>query len=356
MDCHLQDYLRNGGSLTNLEEVLRVKHKRHGTYPNLLLFSYSIGCSFEFPLQLESRGIILDEQDDWRVVSRSFDKFFNLGEGRATAIDWASIVVNEKQDGSLVSVYRHNGNLQFATTGTPDANCPIGDYQVTFAELFRQTLQELSLWPLPEMPGVTLLFELCTPLNRVVVNSLTNKVFFLGAREAETGCWLSNDLPEFSHLPKPRIFSFRTREEVLASLEHFSGLHQEGYVVTDANYNRVKIKHPEYVQLHHSVFGTTYSSIVELALKQESSEILAHFPDLTKLLKDTEQKIISLCVTVENTYAEIKDLTTRREFAQRAKFYKYSAVLFKMLDKKLCALEVLRLERIKTVIEYLKEN
>ena len=52
------------------------------------------------PLVAECRGIILDEQDDWRVVSYPFDKFFNYNESKAAVLDWSQGVdVYEKLDG-----------------------------------------------------------------------------------------------------------------------------------------------------------------------------------------------------------------------------------------------------------------
>jgi hypothetical protein len=51
------------------------------------------------PIVRESRGVILDEADDWRVVARAFDKFFNYGESGADEIDWGTARVQEKVDG-----------------------------------------------------------------------------------------------------------------------------------------------------------------------------------------------------------------------------------------------------------------
>ena len=96
----LQEFLRTGGTLTALAEIYAIKSVRHQTYPNLVLFKYSqIASDMSLPIVQESRGVILDEADGWRVVSRAYDKFFNYGEPNAAEIDWTTAVVQEKVDG-----------------------------------------------------------------------------------------------------------------------------------------------------------------------------------------------------------------------------------------------------------------
>lgn len=57
------------------------------------------------PIVQECRGLILDEDDNWAVVSYPFDKFFNFNESKAAHLDWASGVdVFEKVDGWWVVV------------------------------------------------------------------------------------------------------------------------------------------------------------------------------------------------------------------------------------------------------------
>jgi len=52
------------------------------------------------------RGIILDAEDDWRVVSLPYVKFFNYGESYADkTLDWTTAKVYEKLDGSMVTLY-----------------------------------------------------------------------------------------------------------------------------------------------------------------------------------------------------------------------------------------------------------
>lgn len=354
MSSHLQDYLLNGGSLDELEEKYVVKHRRHCRFNNLVLFSYGIGCNFNEPFQAEARGIILNEDNNWKVVSRPFTKFWNVGETKAAEIDWPSVRVVEKLDGSMIQVYMYNGEIQIGTTGTPDANVPVNNWSITFEQLFKDTLAQHNLW-IPEMPeGYTLIFELCTVFNRIVVAHPENRVYLLGARQVDSGNWLVEHFSDLAHFPRPREFSFRTIEDILDSMQHFKGIEQEGYVAKDQHGNMVKIKHPEYVTLHHAVTGATLDSLVNIALKGESDEVISYFPDLKKILTNVTERIDRSCEMINLIYDDLYDLPTRKEFALQAIKYRFSNVLFQMKDRKLTSREVLKRERVKNVIDVLE--
>ena len=145
-DLHVQRFLRQQ-PLNEIQEY-RVKHRRHGRFPNLVLLKYDIKAPFGEPLVQECRGIVLDESDGWKVVSRAFDKFFNHGEGHAAPIDWSTARVQEKLDGSLAVMYHYAGEWHVATSGSPDASGVVqkaGDRTAgaygdrTFAQYFWET-------------------------------------------------------------------------------------------------------------------------------------------------------------------------------------------------------------------------
>ena len=97
----LQKYLQTK-TLEDLESELGIKHNRHNKYPNLVLFKYDQIKSPTYPpIVKECRGIILDENDNWKVVSYPFNRFYNYGQNEAEKdIDWSTAVVQEKADGS----------------------------------------------------------------------------------------------------------------------------------------------------------------------------------------------------------------------------------------------------------------
>ena len=120
----LQHLLRSSGLEGTVP--LAIKARRHAQYPQLVCFKYNQRLSpmADAAVQ-EARGLILDEDDNWNVVSMSFTKFFNLEEQLAAEIDWDSAVVEEKLDGSLMSLYWYDGAWQVQSSGTADASGPV---------------------------------------------------------------------------------------------------------------------------------------------------------------------------------------------------------------------------------------
>lgn len=114
-------------SLEELPEAYGIDVRRHSQFSNLVMLKYNqINADMTSAIVRECRGLILDEANDWKVVSFPFAKFFNAEEPNAAKIDWKSAVVQEKLDGSIMSMYWYNGQWRVASNGSPDAGgeCP----------------------------------------------------------------------------------------------------------------------------------------------------------------------------------------------------------------------------------------
>lgn len=106
-------------------QELKLKHKRHKKYENLVLFRYDqLNSSFKnaavtgdlvlmirgIVLIVDARGIVLDEKNGWKIVVFPYEKFFNFNESFAAKLDWdESTIVTEKSDGSLMTLYYYDG-------------------------------------------------------------------------------------------------------------------------------------------------------------------------------------------------------------------------------------------------------
>lgn len=348
-------FLREGGTLNDLLTSRGITAKRHGAHANLVLLKYNqIESPMADPIVQECRGIVLDEGDGWRVVSRSFDKFFNHGEGHAAPIEWGTASVQEKVDGSLITVYAYAGKWHAATTGTPDGcgnvhgNDASGMWSPragtawpvpeTFAGYFWQTLSlyevpALRIAPRAPWSDFAWRFELCGPLNRVVIPHAEAKVTFLGARRPATG----EEIPlHHAHgllcgnVPAVRSFPLQSTDDIVASFATLSPLTQEGYVVVDAAFNRIKVKHPGYVALHHAKDGLSLRAFVEIAKSGEVPEVIAAFPELRPQLDDVRARFDRLVTATEADFAANRHHGTQKDFALAIKDRPHSAALFQM--------------------------
>ncbi len=291
------------------------------------------------PMVRECRGIILDESKGWAIVSRAFDKFGNEGEGYVPEIDWSTARVQEKLDGSLCVLYHYDGAWHVATSGSPDASGKVqraghnveGAFsEFTFAVYFWKTFAAEG-GTLPPASDLCFAFELMGPDNRIVVVHEKPWMRLLAVRNRVTGV---QSLPEqwvnVVGIPAVQSFPLGTVEEIHASFEHISPVSQEGYVVVDGAFNRVKIKHPGYVALHHMKDGMGAKSFVEIARTGEVSEVLSAFPEFKPLIEDARARYEALVDLVTGDYERIKDIPVQKDFAAEALKTTCSAVLFQM--------------------------
>lgn len=365
---HVVDFLRAGGTLADLETRYAIKSRHHLTHPNLVLLKYNqIASPFAEPLVRECRGLILDESADWTPVSRAFDKFFNHGEVLAASIDWRTARVQEKVDGSLCVLYCYRHVWHVATSGTPDGGGQIGASELTFADLFWRTLDELaSPWGkaadlLPADESRVFMFELTSPLNRVVVPHQRASLTLLAVRDMET---MQEEHPEgWSDLfPVVREFSLQSMADVLATFEHLDPLRQEGYVVVDGGFNRVKVKHPGYVAIHHirGENGPTPRRMLEIVRSGEGAELLAHFPEWRPQYEEADSRLRALETEIradfERISASVGQTGTQKEFALQAVKTRCSAALFLMrsgkIDRPLTFLAGLPIEKLEALLGF----
>lgn len=345
----LQAALKSGQmTMEDVQLKLGIICRSHKQYPNLVSFKYDIlNSPMSDPIVQSARGIVLNI-NDWSIVSWPFEKFWNHGEPLAAQIDWDTARVQEKLDGSLIHMYHYDGKWQVASSGSPDAGGSVGDLGMTFAELFWQTWNSLGC----ELPArdilkkCTFMFELMTPFNRIVVDNKVPRIVLIGVRDNITGAELSLDRFRNVDVEVVKEFSLGSMDEIVNSFKRFKGIDQEGYIVVDASYNRVKIKHPEYVALHHlkGDTGPTLKRMLNIICTGEASEVIAHFPDWKDEYNKAYSRFDRLLADLETQYAEaLASTTTQKEFVVYALKSRCADALFKR-----------RSGKIKTFFEYFK--
>lgn len=183
-----------------------------------------------------------------------------------------------------------------------------------------QSLHELESMPPGESTGID---------NRVVVRHQYRRVTLIGVRHNETG--REFDVNEFQDFyPIVRSFPLQTMADVEATLSEMKPLEQEGYVIVDGAFNRVKVKSPAYVAIHHMTDGFGPRRIVEVIRRGETSELLALFPEWKPDFNVIQWKYDALVIQIEADYARLKDISEQKAFALEAVKTVCSAALFQL--------------------------
>jgi hypothetical protein len=340
--------------------------KQHPKYPELYQFTYDmIDSPKNDPLVKECRGLILNSADNWNVVAFPFTRFFNEGEFQAAPIDWKTARVQEKVDGTLIIMYYYDNKWQIATRGSPDASGPVGDFpwmekgqlvELTFNRLFWSSceywLQGLSKSGQFDT-DYTYMWELTSPYNRIVcdytetgvigecVDGYGNHLFLdecddktgyahdgsritlIGVRNNKTLQELNLDSYRNDVHYVVKEFPLTNLQEVIQAASKLNPIRQEGFCVVDSKFNRIKIKSPAYVSIHHLRDGNPRKRLMEIIQSGESDEMLSYkildeFPSEKKMYLEMKEQVDNLILQTENFYATIKDIAVQKDFALQA--------------------------------------
>ena len=336
----VQKFLRQKG-LEALKDDLLIRIKE---YDDLIVLNYDqFNSPKSHPIVCECRGLILDRSFD--VVSRSFDRFFNLGESGASSFDFRNSVLLEKLDGSLINIYFHAGRWHAATRGTAFAEMECSDTGKTFQKLVLETLGFQSCDSFSEWfdsrfriwRSHTFIFELIGPENRVVTPYREKELVLLAVRAKETGDYAPADMRQFrdtfNHpaIRLPKAYKADSYDEVMKLFGAFGPL-DEGVVAYNALTGiRIKIKREEYMAVHRlcaqGVPGP--KDVVRLIAMGEADEVLAYFPEFKPDFDKYQAAYDSFIEDIENTYASVKDIEVQKDFALAVKDCAFSSILFR---------------------------
>ncbi len=309
--------------------------KRHTQYPNLVLFKYNqINSPMGESIVQECRGLILDEAQDWAVVSFPYVKFFNSQEGHAADIDWSSARAYEKLDGSLMILYHYDGQWHVSSSGTPCATSTVHGFATTFGELFWELWASLK-YEIPDDPNYCFMFEMMTPYNRIVCQYDRPRIVLHGVRNLQN--FKEEEPAPFADKFSWECVNFYTWGDLdavkdqAAQLDPMKG---EGFIIRDAAFNRVKVKSEAYVALHHMHDNVSEKALLEIIRMGEKSELLSYFPEYRSIYEILETAYNTFCEMVWDTYQEIAHLEIQKDFALEATKHSYAWLLFNLRAKK----------------------
>ena len=234
----------------NFEKLCKEKNIQIVRDGAFMLLTYGHGADFSDPIVRQARGIIFK---NGRVVCRPFDKFSNYEEEGSDAdlIDWDSARVQTKIDGSLINMFYVDGYWHFSTSGNIDAaNAPVVDGK-TFLDLIHEADNFRNI-PFEEMDvEKTYMFELVGPYNRVIINYPRTHLYHIGTRDLD-----GKETDENIGIEKPKEYEIHSLDDCIKAAEALNPedeITNEGFVVVDKDYHRIKVKSPKYILMHRAI-------------------------------------------------------------------------------------------------------
>lgn len=331
------------------EEILRLVDKGYiniNKHPNkdLYILNYTPKTQYEKywnEITLAARGLIVD--DNYNIVARPLKKFFNLEEHNKENIPThLPFEVFDKLDGSLGIVFFYDNQWMIVTRGSF-----ISDQAKEANKMLSSFVDKDKL-----NKNYTYIVEIIYPENKIVVDyGDLRDLSLLAIINTKTG----EEIPysEFNNYVPFRLFSFVKRYydiDDIFKLKNLEKPNQEGFVIKFSNNFRIKVKFDEYVRLHKIITNVSNKTIWE-TLKNGNGidQIIENVPDefylwVQKTIKELKNKYTQIELEGLRNFKDIifelsdnnldRKLYTKKEFALKAKDYKYPKLLFCMYDGK----------------------
>lgn len=328
----IQDHPDNWKDILSQEPYnLRIKLWRDYIWS----FSYNINSDFANPIVKECRGLFL--YGDFSIAAMKMRKFLLWNDSKADKIDWDSSIVQLKYDGSLICWWYDKvmSKWQIGTNNTPFAeDAPLdteGKYK-TFYELaheaITQTFPEVA-WTILNK-DYTYFGELVSPYNRIVVPYTQVEFYPIGQRNNVTLKEEAFDPVVGSYFLSIKEFHFSSIEECLEEVKSYD-YNQEGLVVRDKYFSRIKIKAEDYLRVFKIRGETAFNSkrALDIIIHEQADDVLSIYPeygDIVHQMMDRYNSFMDKLNTYVIAYISIWEKEQDRkkfatEFAMKSPYY-----------------------------------
>jgi hypothetical protein len=329
---------------------LAVKYRKHPDYPLFKLKYSMFEADFTNPVTRCCRGSVVEVTDRARLVQAPYFKFCNKQEPGEDEIMFPAYAI-DKVDGSL-AIFCNDfkyGKL-WTTSGSFETKteCPDNYDSITEPEtLHLKSFQDIidysldkygSDWTDKVPSGWTIMLEIISPRNRIIVKNLKTELVLHGARNPYNEVRPeivkeAFDIP-FRIPEKTRVNGW---DDVGAILEKYytDGTQKEGLIIVDAFWDRIKIKSEAYVLLKHVKGEGNYNdkSIFSAILSGDIDDAVAAWPELTERVDVLKAKFVEVLESIKDVTSWGKKLyATLIEQSEDAKAAKklYAAEVMKI--------------------------
>jgi len=343
-------------TIDQLEAAVATGDVTKRPHPTAPYFIYNYSPEVQFSKKWNDvtrtcRGLILDE--DYNIIARPWEKFFNLGEVELKFQFTDPVEVMDKADGSLGILYplpRETSGLQhyaISTRGSFSSTQAVVGTEIwsrLYADRYETVLEALD-------ETYTFLFEIIYPSNRIVLDyGDMYDLILLGAVQQENGYYLgpqhAKSLLDWKG-PVVETYNFTNISEALGAMGRKN---KEGYVIRRNNF-LVKVKEPDYLDLHRLVTNCSPRTVWEqLRDGKTESEIVSAFPDefhamVRGFIKPLQNKFdnrfseiqAGFSRAVEKVTKQFEDSPTfpsRADFAREFKRHDDAKFYFNLLDNR----------------------
>lgn len=166
-------------------------------YGKYRVFNYRLASYTDFlaPDALEARGIMFYLNEDGpRLVCRPFKKFFNKDETPFTAnLDFSKVQKAAiKEDGSIITTYIDQETTTLKVKSKTSLNSEQANMASRFLDQPENSKLKFEVGRLTAL-GFTVMFELVSPANRIVLEYPKTELRVIGVRHMESGVLYHRD-------------------------------------------------------------------------------------------------------------------------------------------------------------------
>lgn len=296
--------------------------------PELYMFSYDgIFSDFNDEYVRLCRGCIISLEDPKNpyMICAPFYKFGNMGQSFCPEIDWGSALVEQKVDGILIKLFYYKNQWRWVTNNGWSTDVEFNmitklpskykevptEYCKTVQDLIDYCIQKNDVDIHKFSPDYTYMFELISPRLRILVDNHETDLVYLGCRNNysynEYSLNIAKTLiPIISKFNTVKYFDLHNINEVIDLCNSYKGDEDEGVVVVDKDFNRVKIKCQDYIRLkvYRNMFDTTEEQIWKGMREGTIDDVLQVFPELNERIKAIKETAIRYKKLLES-YGEI---------------------------------------------------
>ncbi len=337
-------------------ERLGINVYRHPDLP-LVGFKYS---QIESPKTDEvvrwARGTVLEDVT-WNLIAQPFVRFFNWGEHQEemTRFNWNGCSCTSKEDGSLIICYWYRGEWHVNTSGSFGLGKVQRIGEQSWRDLFWETFatnggKKRNLVSVDDglTRPTTYIFELCTPINKVVRTYAKPTLFLLGvfSGDEEIDPYEVCAVSDLIGIKRPHRFDFRSADHAQDYLREQAMTDPtfEGIVARDVRGTRFKIKSDSYVALHRLKDNNNIARtdrLIEIALASEQDEVLTYFPELADEFGKVKARLDAEYAGLCEVWERYKSAPDQKSFAMAVKAHQYSGLLFQARKAPPATLEAL---------------